>query len=88
MQILIVLLTALSVFALAYGFYWIFSAGQGYFQQGGNQSPFMSPFLWGAIILVAIAAGFSRIWRWYIEKRFIRLYKKAASDKSQAAHDK
>lgn len=77
LQVLMLLLTAFTVLAIGSLFYWIFTQGSHYFNQTeGATSPFSSPFLWAAVILVAIASVINRIWRWYTEKRFIKQLKK------------
>ncbi|MCU4675341.1 hypothetical protein N7931_06810 [Catenovulum sp. 2E275] len=71
-QLLILLLSAGVIIGIGAGVYWLFHAGQSYLDASYSNSPLTSPILWLVMIIAAIVAVVSRIWRRYQEKLFIR----------------
>ncbi|WP_440904456.1 hypothetical protein ACMZOO_16865 [Catenovulum sp. SX2] len=71
-QIMVGLLTAGLVLAIAFGFIWLFDEGQSWLDGAHSQNPFMSPILWFVVLLAGVISVFSRIWRKYQEKQFIK----------------
>ncbi|EWH11414.1 hypothetical protein DS2_04545 [Catenovulum agarivorans DS-2] len=71
-QLVVVIITAACVLGVALAFIWLFDEGQSWLEGAHSQNPLMSPILWFVVLLVGVISLFSRIWRKYQEKQFIK----------------
>lgn len=71
-QIIVGVVTAAIVSGIAFAFVWLFSEGQSWLDGAHSQNPLMSPILWFVVLIVGVVSVFSRLWRKYQEKQFIK----------------